>query len=126
MSPSECQVIVVDDESDLAEILSESLELEDFKVSHYLNAEAALKDLKGRSDFHVIISDAHMPGMSGLEFLDILKRDFSHKYLFYLCTGDLEMTEEALIERGGDSLITKPYNLFDLVDKVKEDIENVG
>lgn len=126
MNPNDCQIIVVDDEPDLAEILSESLELEDFKVSRFLNAEEALKVLKGRNDFHVVISDAHMPGMSGLELLDTLRKDFNHEFLFYLCTGDMEVTEEDLISRGGNGLISKPYNLFDLVDKVKEDIDNVG
>lgn len=126
MNPNDCQVIVVDDEVDLAEILAESLELEDFKVSRYLNAEDALSDLKGRNDFHVVISDAHMPGMNGLELLDVLKKDFSHNFLFYLCTGDLEVTEGDLKERGGTGLISKPYNLFDLVDQVIEAVKNVG
>ncbi len=126
MNPNECQIIVVDDEPDLAEILAESLELEDFKVSRFLSAEEALKALKGHDDFHVVISDAHMPGMNGLEFLDVLKKDFKHNFLFYLCTGDLEVTENDLKERGGSALVKKPYNLFDLVDSVKEAVANVG
>ncbi len=126
MNPNECQIIIVDDEPDLAEILAESLELEDFKVLCFLSAEEALKALKGHNDFHVVISDAHMPGMNGLEFLDILKKDFQHDFLFYLCTGDLEVSESDLKERGGSGLVSKPYNLFDLVDTLKEAVADVG
>jgi CheY-like chemotaxis protein len=126
VKPNECHIIIVDDEPDLAEILAESLELEDFKVSRFLSAEEALKALKGHDDFHVVISDAHMPGMNGLDFLVTLKKDFRHQFLFYLCTGDLEVTEEDLKNRGGSALICKPYNLFDLVDTIKEAVAHVG
>lgn len=126
MNLNDCQVIIVDDEKDLADILGESLELEDFKVSCFYSAQEALKVLKGRDDFHVVISDAHMPGMTGLQFLDHLREDFSHNFLFYLCTGDMELTEEDLLKRGGSALVSKPYNLFDLVDAIKDAIANVG
>lgn len=125
LAPSNCHVIVVDDEVDLANILAESLEMEDFKVSEYHCAEDALNGIE-TDDFNVVISDAHMPGMSGLELLKNLKERFSHPFLFFLCTGDMEISESKLKELGGTSLMTKPYNLFDLVDIIKDQISNVS
>lgn len=123
LSPNECHVVVVDDEVDLANILCESLEMEDFKVSEFHSAEEALNNL-GTDNFSVVISDAHMPGKSGLELLKILKETYSHPFLFYLCTGDMEISESHLKELGGTCLITKPYNLFDLIDVIKDRIAN--
>lgn len=125
MTPSECHIVVVDDEVDLAEILSESLELEDFKVSRFHSAEEALKRLKGEQ-FDVVISDSHMPGMNGMDFFEELKKQTPDNFHFYLCTGDMEVSEKDIIEKGGTGLFSKPYNLFDLVDALKSQLANAS
>lgn len=125
LSPSDWHIVVVDDEEDLAEILSESLELEDFRVSSFHSAEEALKRLKGE-EFHVVISDSHMPGMNGLEMFEELKKQSPQKFLFYLCTGDMEVSKKDIIERGGAGLFSKPYNLFDLVDALKSQLADAS
>lgn len=125
MNPSDCHIVVVDDEVDLAEILTESLELEDFKVSRFHSAEEALKRLKGEH-FDVVISDSHMPGMNGLTLLENLKKQSDHDFLFYLCTGDMEVTENEIIEKGGAGLFCKPYNLFDLVQILKNQLADAS
>lgn len=119
------RIIVVDDEIDLAEIVAESFELEGFKVDKFLNAQDALFHLES-NQVDVIISDSHMPGMTGLEMLESIRSTNKSDFLFYLCTGDMEVEESTIKEMGGVGLITKPYNLFDLIDRVKSDLAANG
>lgn len=125
MGIENCHIIVVDDEIDLAEIVAEAFELEGFKVEKFLNAKDALFHLES-NEVDVIISDSHMPGMTGLEMLDYIKSTHKSDFLFYLCTGDMEVDDAMIKEKGGTGLITKPYNLFDLIDRVKSDLAANG
>ncbi|MCR9203524.1 MAG: response regulator [Halobacteriovoraceae bacterium] len=122
MSDTLGHIVVVDDEEELANILSESFELENFKVTEFHSAEDALSQIFN-IDFDVIISDAHMPGMNGMDFLREVKSKKTEPFFFFLCTGDLEITETALMEAGGTALIPKPYNLFDLIEIVTEHLQ---
>lgn len=122
MAENLAHIVVVDDEEELANILTESFELENFKVSEFHSAEDALSQIFNL-DFDVIISDAHMPGMNGMDFLKEVKAKREKPFFFFLCTGDLEITETQLIEAGGTALISKPYNLFDLIEIVQEHLE---
>jgi len=124
VSDSKGHIVVVDDEVDLANILTETFEMEQYKVSEYHCAEDALKDIDSLGEVQVIISDAHMPGMGGMDFLKSLKEKNLKPFHFFLCTGDMEITEEELIAAGGTKLISKPYNLFDLIDVVKDILES--
>ena len=116
---SDIHVIVVDDQEDLANILTEALEMEGFKVSEFHSAVDALEKIDG-IDFDVIISDAHMPGMGGLEFFQRVKEKFKKPHLFYLCTGDMDITSSDFEAQGGTKVISKPYNIFDLCDELSE------
>lgn len=119
-------VLVVDDEADLAEIMMETLEMEDFKVEMALNGKDALEKYKA-SQFDCVISDSNMPGMKGMELLEEINkynssRDNPAKFLFYLCTGDFELNESVLKEKGVKAIIPKPYDLFGVVDTIKSDL----
>lgn len=120
-------ILVVDDEVDLANILTEAFELENFQVTECHSADDALKNIEFINP-DIVISDAHMPGMNGMDFLRELRsrvdEDKIKPFFFYLCTGDMEITEEELIEAGGTGLISKPYDLFDLLEIIKEKLSS--
>lgn len=117
MSDTQKHIVVVDDEKDLAGILKESFEMEGYRVYEFHSAEEALEKIEA-IPFDAILSDAHMPGMNGMDFLKELKERLPKDFLFFLCTGDLEITEKQLKDAGGAALISKPYNLFDVIDFV--------
>lgn len=125
MNRESCHVFVVDDDPDLAELISESIEEEKFTVTTCHSAGEALEKMAGQK-FDVVVSDAHMPGMQGLEFLEQLRKEYTHPFLFYLCTGDIDITIEEIRSRGGQGLIPKPYNLSELVDMIVKDLKDCG
>jgi response regulator RpfG family c-di-GMP phosphodiesterase len=65
--PEPGSILLIDDDADLLATLSEQLKYEGYRVTPCASASEALGWMKERQ-FAVIISDQHMPGMTGLEF----------------------------------------------------------
>jgi CheY-like chemotaxis protein len=67
-------VLVIDDEPDAAEALTLALRMRGLSVRVAFDAESALEDIAARRP-RVIVSDLSMPGMSGLDLLQHVRRD---------------------------------------------------
>jgi DNA-binding response OmpR family regulator len=116
------KVLVVDDEEDLAEIAAETFEMEDFQVDFRLDGKEGIKYFD-ENHVDVVISDNNMPKKKGMELLEALVAHEKPTPLFYLCTGDVDFSEEHLKEHGGTRLVHKPYDMFALVETVKTDLQ---
>src|SRR4051812_23576179 len=68
-------VLVVEDDRDIREALSDLLEMEGFKVYTAGNGKEALSVLKEISSPCVVLLDLFMPVMSGFEFLTAQSHD---------------------------------------------------
>lgn len=66
-------ILVIDDDEPI-HILTDQLFRSDFTVFHAKNAQNAI-DLLSKKQVHLILSDIHMPGLSGLELLQSLRID---------------------------------------------------
>ncbi len=124
MDISECKVLIVDDEVDLADLVAESFELEGFSTDKTFSAEEALEKCRAQH-YDVVLSDQHMTGMNGNELFDQLRSLVEKPFLFYLCTGDMDVEPEDFKARGGADLISKPYDLFGLIARIGEDLKNL-
>jgi two-component system, response regulator, stage 0 sporulation protein F len=74
-----------------------------------------LKVLKSTPEVKVVISDMRMPGMNGIEFIKLAKKEFPD-IVFYILTG-FEITEEiadALNEKLIHKYFRKPFNVKDI------------
>jgi nitrogen-specific signal transduction histidine kinase/ActR/RegA family two-component response regulator len=69
------QVLVVDDEIDVAELIREILERDGFRVDHATSAEAALQQLATR-DYTFVLTDLNMPGLGGRGFYEAATRKY--------------------------------------------------
>lgn len=114
-------VVIAEDDDDLRALLSEGLEERGFDVeamsdgtelAEYL-AQVA-RDERFPPD--VLISDLHMPGCTGLEVLQKLRRDdWCTRFVLISAFMDLTIAEEAL-RSGADRVIQKPIDLDALCD----------
>ena len=73
---SSAKVLLVDDEKEFTETLSERLRLRDLEVFIAASGREAI-DLAGQHFFDAIILDLQMPGMDGIETLSDLLSHFS-------------------------------------------------
>ncbi|MFC6989791.1 response regulator [Haloplanus sp. GCM10025708] len=94
------RVLHVDDEPDLAELVSTFLEREnpDFEVLTETDATAALTRLSDdKESIDCVISDYEMPGMDGIEFLETVREDYPElPFLLYTGKGSEEVASDAI------------------------------
>lgn len=117
------QILIVDDEVDLLEMYKDYLESEGFNVITAPSGEEAMKIVNSIDSIKLIISDSHMGKMSGLEFLKQIQLSKGSTPPFYLSTGDVNKNEAELKPLGVHRLILKPFDLDDLIVKIKEDLK---
>jgi len=116
------RVLIVDDEEEFVQSLSERLTIRDFDVTTSLSGEDALKKLKGYN-FDLVILDVAMPGMDGVEVLREIKRIKPLTEVIML-TG--HATVEAAIEGmklGALDFFMKPCEIEELVAKINKAYE---
>jgi len=112
------KVLLVDDEKEFVEVLSERLEVRGFDVKTALSGEEALKWIDN-SEFHVVLLDVMMPGDNGIEILKEIKRTRPLIHVIML-TGHAKIdTAVRGIELGAYDYLLKPLEIEPLVEKIK-------
>lgn len=113
------QVLVVDDERDLAESCAYFLQRAGYAAKCVDSAAAALTELLS-GEYALVISDVRMPRVSGMELLaEIKQRDPDVEVLLITGYPDLAMAVEA-IKRGAFDYLAKPYAEKDLLERVSK------
>ncbi len=69
------QVLVVEDDSDICDMLCLGLASAGYKVVKASDGRDAMRNLKRHSDISLIVSDIRMPEMSGVELLEFCKKN---------------------------------------------------
>ncbi|MAF16231.1 MAG: DNA-binding response regulator [Marinomonas sp.] len=112
------RVIVIDDEQSVRMAISQTLELEDFDVMEFASAQGVADkiaiDWPG-----VIVSDINLPGMSGLELFEQVKKiDPEIPFILITGHGDISMAVTA-IRDGAYDFIEKPFSNDDFIEVVR-------
>ncbi len=111
------KILIIDDDTDLRDFLQEELSAHDHRVECLEGAEEGL-DLLTRSAFDLVLLDNMLGGMSGLEFLDALRRR-GLELPVVLMTGHATMhTTIEAINRGAFDYVTKPDDFQGLVGEL--------
>jgi two-component system, cell cycle response regulator CpdR len=72
---SKSNILVIDDNNDIAEIIKIALQSDGFSVDVFNDPLFALNHFKSNpKKFSVVISDVRMPGMSGFELITHIKK----------------------------------------------------
>ena len=117
------KILIVDDENDVLEALSMTLQsAEHFKSEVFTaqNAETALAELE-KQDFDLILSDYKMPNMNGIELLTKAMNK-SPGPLRILITGysDIKLAREAINKAQVHNYVEKPWDNDELILTVYE------
>ena len=111
-------VLIVDDEKDFLDLISERLRAREMKVSTTTSAKDALSMIDQES-FDAVVLDLQMPEMDGLEALKRIKEKNPDVQVILL-TGHatVEKGVEAM-KLGAMDLIEKPADLTTIIDRIK-------
>ena len=113
------EILVIDDDSALAELIGTYLSSRNFNVQVCNNGSEGLSLLREKtSSFDMIILDVMMPEMDGFEVLRDLRSFSSTPVIMLTARGD-EMDRIVGLEMGADDYMPKPFNPRELEARIK-------
>jgi two-component system phosphate regulon response regulator PhoB len=112
-------IVVVEDESDILELLTYNLTREGYEVTALANGEQALQ-LIPRKKPGLILLDLMLPGVGGLEICRLLKaKPETARIPIIMVTAKGEETDVVVgLEMGADDYIAKPFSLRVLMARI--------
>ena len=117
---SQKKILVVDDEVDLVETIRFPLEAEGFNVLVAYNGEDALNQAR-KENPDLILLDIMLPKLDGYKVCRLLKFDERYRNIpILMLTAKTQEKDKAIgMETGADEYITKPFDMDELLEKVK-------
>jgi len=114
------KILIVDDEVDLVETVRFPLEMEGYHVLVSYNGEDALNQARKETP-DLILLDLMLPKLDGYKVCRLLKFDDRYKHIpILMLTAKTQEKDKALgMETGANEYITKPFEMDDLLKKVK-------
>ena len=122
---SALRVLVVDDEANLAELLSMALRYEGWDVR---STPDGLTAVRAAREFHpdLVVLDVMLPDIDGLEVLRRLRAEAPHVPVLFLTARDAVEDRIAGITAGGDDYVTKPFSLEEVVARLRGLLRRAG
>lgn len=113
-------IYIVEDDRSIRDLVIYALHNENYKAEGFENAEEFFSKVKKELPTLVML-DIMLPGMSGLEILDNMKRDAKLKNIpvIMLTAKTTEFDKITGLDRGADDYITKPFSVLELLARVR-------
>ena len=111
-------IVIVEDEEDLLELMEYNLTKEGFETIGFLNTKTVPQILE-EEEIDLLIMDRNLPGVEGSEFVASLRAEGITTPVIYVSAKSADSDIEEGFLRGGDDYITKPFNMKELVLRVK-------
>jgi putative two-component system response regulator len=121
--PLHQSVLLIEDEAPTRNVVARHLRNSGYEVTAVESAEDALAEVDARPDsFDVVISDVHLPGVSGIDLASVLLiRNPTQPIVLVTGDPDEALARDAL-SRGPVSYLLKPFELFELDAAVQQAI----
>jgi two-component system OmpR family response regulator len=124
-TPDAHRVLVVDDEPNLAEVLTMALRFQGFTVETAANGRDALAAV-GRFKPHLMVLDVMLPDMDGFEVAARLGAQRAGVPIIFLTARDATEDKIRGLSGGGDDYMTKPFSLEELVARIRTILRRTG
>lgn len=112
------QVLVVEDDADLREAITDTLDLENITYIAVENGKEAVVQLQS-NEFQVLVSDVNMPEMDGIELLEYIQKNYANLPVILMTAyGSIEKAVNAMRLGAADYLV-KPFQPEVLISVLK-------
>lgn len=112
------KILIIEDEKDLREVMTRSLEKERFVVETAIDYPSALQKINDY-DYDCILLDIMLPGGSGLSILEELKKSRKRESVIIVSAKDSIEDKVTGLDLGADDYLAKPFHLAELHARVK-------
>lgn len=111
------KILIIDDDEELCELVSEYLTVEGFEISCVNDGESGLQQaLSG--DYDMAILDVMLPKMNGFDVLRNLREESKLPVIMLTARGD-DMERIVGLEIGADDYLPKPFNPRELAARLR-------
>jgi CheY-like chemotaxis protein len=117
--PKPSKVLLVDDEREFAQTLSERLQMREYGSAVVYNGEEALSAV-AEDEPEVMVLDLKMPGVDGLEVLRRVKQEHPNVEVIVLTGHGSKEIERECMELGACAYLEKPVDMDTLTKKMQE------
>jgi two-component system OmpR family response regulator len=118
------KVLMIEDDEELAEILTEYLQRFNIQVVSVPDPFVGLSELE-TTPFDLVILDLTLPGMDGLEVCEQIRKQTDVPIIISSARNDI--TDKIVgLEKGADDYLPKPYDPRELVARIKTILRRIG
>lgn len=114
------KVLIVDDDEESRQLLSEVLEGNGYAVGAVGDGTAARQALREDGGYGIVIADLHMPKETGLDLLKHLHEQKSTHHLILMSSFISASERQRARDLGARALLEKPFRLSELLEVVGE------
>ena len=116
------KILVVDDDSDLLDVVEDYLE--EYNVCRGSSGRDGIEKMTSQS-IDLVITDVHMPDGNGYAFLEFLKVEFPNVPVILMSgVDDIDVAQESL-DRGAITFIFKPFDRSELGQAVEKALSKI-
>jgi two-component system, OmpR family, response regulator VicR len=112
------RILIVEDERAVARGLEYALSKEGFTVLWANDGKRAI-ELTRKEDPRIILLDIRLPDMSGFDVCRQLRQEGKRQPIMMLTARDDELDKVLGLELGADDYVVKPYNLRELIARIR-------
>ena len=124
---SKTKVLIADDEPQIRELLVELLEHFNFEVIEAEDGAVAWREFQDNPDLSIVITDNKMPKISGMELIKKIKTQ-NPDFPVILITAYSQVRhiiEDNTSEFLPDGYLEKPFDIMNLINKIKEILPDI-
>ncbi len=115
---------IIEDEESISKLITLYLAKEKMDSKAFFNAEDALQELNSGKQPNLIILDLNLPGMSGFDFLEELKKKYQKDIPSVMILSARDTDEDIIqgLGYGADDFVTKPFSPGVLMARIKANL----
>jgi DNA-binding response OmpR family regulator len=117
-------ILVVEDEQDIADLITLNLQEIGLTVEHCLTGEQALEQL-AKNSYDLVMLDVMLPGKSGLDVCRQLREQKPEQVILMVTSRNSEIDRVLGLELGADDYMTKPFSVRELQARVRSQLRRV-
>lgn len=119
-------ILIVEDEEDMLELLEYTLQKEGYDTIGFLNVDKNVRKVLDEENIDLILIDRNLPNIEGTTFIKELRVSGYSNPVIYITAKDKENDVLEGFEAFADDYITKPFNLKELIARVKAVIKRTS
>lgn len=126
-STENMRVMIVDDENAITDLMAELLRDAGYDVKCEQDGREAVKAISSFRP-HIIVSDMHMPNIDGDRlYKRVTEEDsFFLKRFIFMTGSEPDSKTRKFLDDTGCAILTKPFEILDLVSMIKARLDNKG